>query len=592
MARAQLSAEQATAALESMRQRGGALDTAVLEEVPLTEAELLRALGEVSGRRTLDLLEFELNREVSSVVPPQIAEQLGVVPLWEEPDAVHLACAYPPSEGSLQQISSLIKKRVEAWICLEVRIRDWLGALYGAPLSDRHASLLDRLNAARATPARKRPVASFSEATTLEQTLRQQLGDKLPAATSSPLNNAYQNGHVDSEWTLAEARAALQGAMNDRDEIIQVALRFTRQTFDFGAVFAVLRGAASLWAVRGDFPEPQRVSLSIPLDAASVFRTVCTTGRSYAGPMPPDPLTRGFLEQLGRSPRTIFLFPVEVSGRLVAIVYGDCAQRPMSRRGLSDFLLFCQDLPAAFQELILRRRPQAPTAHLQPASAGGSVAPESLSRLVWAVPDDGDEQTPVKARAKHASPAAARFRPDFAALLRTLTGPDPDQRAQVLEELARFPQAAADKLILHFPGPTAWSRLPVVELPHAEELGPIPGALAFLGEPAATALAPLLDSKDLDTRYFALLTAGSLASPELLDGIFRALLAPEAAISSAARAAASAFRGDPEFNRALEQLRQELSSPDPNRGLLAAQALDALATQPVSGSAPVAAESS
>jgi len=214
-----------------------------------------------------------------------------------------------------------------------------------------------------------------------------------------------------------------------------------------------------------------------------------------------------------------------------------------------------------------------------------------LSRLVWAVSDDGDEQTPVEAPAKHASTAAARSRPDFAALLRILTGPDPDQRAKVLEHLGRFPQAAADKLILHFPGPTARSRRPVFELPRAEELGPIPAALAFLGKPAATALAPLLDSKNLDTRYFALLTAGSLAYPELLDGVFRALFAPEPEISSAARAAATAFRGHPPFNRALEQLRQELSSPDPLRGLLAARALDALATQPVSTSVPLAAES-
>ncbi len=387
MARAQLSAEQAAAALESMRKRGGALDTALLEQVPLTEAELLRALGEVSRQRTLDLFEFELNREASSLVPQQVAEQLGLIPLWEEADAVHLACVYPPREDFLQEISSLLKKRVEAWICLEVRIRDWLGALYGAPLSDRYASLLDRLNATRAAPARKRPIAAFSEATTLEQTLRRELG------------NAQQNGHVESEWTLPQARTALKGATKDRDEIIQVALRFARQTFDFGAVFAVLRGAASLWAVRGDLPELERVSLSIPLDAASVFRTVCTTRRSYAGPMPLDPLTRGFLEQLGRSPRTIFLFPVEVSGRLVAIVYGDCAQRPMSRRGLSDFLFFCQDLPTAFQELILQRRLQARTAQQQPASADGSVAPESLSRLVWAVPDDGDELTPASGSA-------------------------------------------------------------------------------------------------------------------------------------------------------------------------------------------------
>src|SRR5215510_11225018 len=258
MARALLSAEQAAAALESMGQRGGALDTALLEQAPLSEAELLRALSEVSGQRTLDLFGFELKREASSPVQQQLAEQLGLVPLWEEPDAAHLGCVYPPSESSLQQISSLLKKRVEAWICLEVRIRDWLGALYGAPLSDRHLSLLDRLNGARGMPARRWPIAAYSEATTLEGTLRRELGGRLPPAEggycapiSLELLSPFPGGHVESEWTFPQARTALKQATKDRDNIIQVALRFARQTFEFSAVFAMLRGAANLWAVRG-----------------------------------------------------------------------------------------------------------------------------------------------------------------------------------------------------------------------------------------------------------------------------------------------------------------------------------------------------
>ncbi len=64
-----------------------------------------------------------------------------------------------------------------------------------------------------------------------------------------------------------------------------------------------------------------------------------------------------------------------------------------------------------------------------------------------------------------------------------------------------------------FPGPTGWSRLPVVELPEPDELGPVPGALARLGRAGALALAPLLDADDSDARYLALLTAGSLRSP-------------------------------------------------------------------------------
>src|SRR5262249_19561911 len=119
------------------------------------------------------------------------------------------------------------------------------------------------------------------------------------------------------DWSLAQARAALKEAAKDRDRLIDVTLQFARRTFEFSAAFAMLRGAACLWEIRGEPTDPQVLSRpAIPIDVPSIFRTVCTTRRSYAGPMPADPLTRKYLEQIGRSPRTIFLFPVEVGGRL------------------------------------------------------------------------------------------------------------------------------------------------------------------------------------------------------------------------------------------------------------------------------------
>ena len=130
----------------------------------------------------------------------------------------------------------------------------------------------------------------------------------------------------------------------------------------------------------------------------------------------------------------------------------------------------------------------------------------------------------------------------------------------------------------HFPGSTAWSRLPVVELPEADELGPIPGALARLGRAGAQALAlaPLLVSRDSDTRYFALLTAGNLPYPELVDGVLRGLFDDEPDLSSAARTAATALKHLPRLDGAMKELRQQLSSPDSLRRSLAARALGAL----------------
>ncbi|AFE08817.1 FrgA protein [Corallococcus coralloides DSM 2259] len=396
------------------------------------------------------------------------------------------------------------------------------------------------------------------------------------------------------EWTLPQARSALRESTRDLDRLLDVALRFGRRTFDYVAAFAVVRGAAGGWDSRGEGLDANALSLvSIPLDASSVFRTVAVTRGSYAGPLPPDALTRHYLELFGRqAPRTVFLYPVEVKGRLVAILYGDCGQKPMSQRRLSDYILFCQDLPAAFQELILFRKQRvselrAPEEDITidvdvpgfPAPVQPAPAPAVVAGLGWN-PVFGRGGVANLGRAAALPPRVLSPEelppPDFTPLLRRLTGPDASQRSSAIAELARSPEASARVLAQHFPGPTAWSRLPVVELPEADELGPIPAALSRLGRPAAVALAPLLDSNDADTRYLALLTAGNLPYAELVDGVLRGLFDMEPDISSAARVAAAALKHLPRLDASLRDLRQELASRDALRRSLAARALGTL----------------
>lgn len=376
------------------------------------------------------------------------------------------------------------------------------------------------------------------------------------------------------DWTLEQARTALKGAASDRDRLIDVALRYARRTFEFSAAFATVRGAAVGWSARGENTQVDWITqVSIPLDAASVFRTAAVTRGSYVGPPPSDSYTPHYLGMLGRSPRTVFLFPVEVKSRLVALVYGDNGSKPVSQRRLSDLLLFCQGLSSAFQELILYRKqhgaassepdaPRAPSSPLSGWSPASTASSASMGRgATLPAPVASEQERPP---------------PDFEPLLRRLTGPDAAQRAAAMAELARTPEASAKVLAKAFPGPTAWARLPVQELPEADELGPIAGALARLGRAGAQALGPLLDEDDADTRYLALLTAGSLPYPELVDGVLRGLFDLEPDISSAARVSAAALRPLPRFDSAMKDLRQELAATDPLRRALAARALGAL----------------
>ncbi len=369
ISRGLLSVKQAASALEMQRSNGGALDTRLLESSSLTESELLRAVAAVSGQRAIDLWDLEVNHHLASLIPPKIASRFGLVPLSVEGDALHVACSYPVPVRELHEIGFLLKKRLELWVGLEVRIRDRMQTLYGEPLHKHLASLLSRLNSRRAEPERETTSAAAAELSHQEESLRIDLIDRLARAiVDEPLplidrialpalKNSETAHQAIPDWTLAQARDALKQANADRDRVIDVTLRFARRAFEFTAIFAVIRGAAVLWEARAERPFPQRAQRpEIPIDMPSVFRTVCSLRKSYIGPLTSEPLTREFLARLGRSPRTIFLFPVEVGGRPVAILYGDCALRAMSHRRLSDFVLFCQDLPAAFEALMLDRR--------------------------------------------------------------------------------------------------------------------------------------------------------------------------------------------------------------------------------------------
>jgi len=361
-----------------------------------------------------------------------------------------------------------------------------------------------------------------------------------------------------TEWSLSQARTALRSAVSDREALINVVLEYGRRTFEYVGAFAIMRGAAVGWDARGEGDQGSLIrQLAIPLDTASVFRTVALTRGSYVGPLPPDALSQHYLAALGRMPRTVFVWPVEVKSRLVAVLYGDCGSRPISQRRLADFILFCQDLPSAFHELILYRK-QNPR-----------VAQQFTS----------DEAINYPASQEMNGEAPAPTSPDadwFSGLIALLTGPDPSERSMAMMELMKSPDSSARALAHAFPGPTGWSRLPVVELPEPDELGPIPGALARLGQAGASAIAPLLDHQDSDTRYLALLTAGSLRYPDVVDGVLRGLFDFEPDISSAARAAAAALRLLPHFQSRLPSLRQELASIDTLRRSLAARALGVL----------------
>ncbi|RKH26869.1 FrgA protein, partial [Corallococcus sicarius] len=144
VSRALLTQEQAGDLLRQHQAQGGHLDSALLER-GMGEEEVLALLGEVSGFRPVNLVDFEPNLEVASFIPPKIAERLSVVPLSLDGNTLHVACAYPVPKKELDEVGFLLGKPLELWVAIELRVREWISTIYRQPLPQRFVQLGEAL---------------------------------------------------------------------------------------------------------------------------------------------------------------------------------------------------------------------------------------------------------------------------------------------------------------------------------------------------------------------------------------------------------------------------------------------------------------
>src|SRR5512133_1624978 len=193
VARGGCSPERASEALHQMARVGGGLDTLVLEHGWAREPQVLAALAEASGIRPVNLGDFEPNPEVAALIPPKIAERLNVVPLSVDGAVLHVACGYPVRQGELDEVAFLLGKQLELWVGVEVRIRDWISAIYKIPLPARFGALLAQIDPTRPAPAPKpaapkqaapAPKGRLVEDVTLEDSLTRDMVDRLAQAVA------------------------------------------------------------------------------------------------------------------------------------------------------------------------------------------------------------------------------------------------------------------------------------------------------------------------------------------------------------------------------------------------------------------------
>lgn len=165
-----------------------------------------------------------------------------------------------------------------------------------------------------------------------------------------------------------------------------------------------------------------------------------------------------------------------------------------------------------------------------------------------------------------------------------MQAPRSDEPPQIAE-LVRLGESALPVLIQHFPGPV-WvekasldrAALRAGRIPRGRDVSAVARALCAFGDKAAPYLAGQLASGDDEVSFYALLVAGEIVHPDLLDAVARRMLHGDPVLRHVALDVLRRYARLPQFATVLRALSDLSERPgkDPRRQLLALEALGAL----------------
>jgi len=444
---------------------GGDLVTNLLEVAKLDEAALTPLLAASMNLGAAPAGELPRAPGAAlALVPGELAARWSIVPLEVRNGRLHLAVAEPltkEQESQLALVTGTIV--VEQRAAPAVRVRQAIAHAYGASLDRRMEKLIARLSPPGL--AGSLPPGGISAASPGAGPGAHLAGPTVPQAGGAPGQASrrvtaagFPSAGPPSQSTPepppvapspGEGRAALlQRAVTpgprvayrrrgpitpdaardaaekatDRDELLDLFFDFSRQFFEYSALFLVHGDIAEGRDSFGVGAPPAKVlGIGVPLDLPSTLASARDERTPIVARYAGDGLDAVLLADLQRARDVeVAVVPLVVRTRTVAILIGDCGEVGVDRASLEQVARFAGAIGRAFERIIVRRKLEGFVAGNRAGGAGRidasmvgekrSVAPKT------AVPGPGPMPAGVPApaaaraavRAPAPAPAAAR----------------------------------------------------------------------------------------------------------------------------------------------------------------------------------------
>ena len=343
---------------------GGQLASHLLNLGFIDEAALGHALTDLTGSPYASAEQLRgISPEALAHISEELAERLKVCPLKREGRRLRVAMLNPRDAVAIAEIERSTGYAVEPWATCEYRLYQALERYY------RIRTKLPRA-ITMAPPRRDEPSVSSDDSGAEQegQETSPQLGlDGRPLDAEVNIEDyPYHGDHSLDELVEAPERERESPPLerlektlayaSSRDKIAEALMAFCTSHARRTALFAVGRDGIRGISGRGRaFESSQLRALSLPLKPSTIFNTALKDRNLFLGVVPPSPANRNLYSALGgRLPPTAMVLPIPVRNRIVALLYLDDDDRPLSPPDIPLMRRVAAKTGLAFEILLLR----------------------------------------------------------------------------------------------------------------------------------------------------------------------------------------------------------------------------------------------
>lgn len=348
-------------ALQRQLIMGGKIGTNLIELKYISDGELEKILSKMHRVPSAPPDSFlNISPAVINSIPKEFAVKHRVIPIIKEQKEITVAVENPNNLSVFDEISFITGCRVKVVVASELRIALGLEKYYQYQRDIRYIKVgrpeEDQFVVERDT---EEVVELTVEAPTEKAGGEEWLGNK-------DIEAGYFDYSV-AEEPSSPASLTFQETVNSllkietRDDAIKAVVEYISRYAANVIFFVVSPAEAKAWNAKCEGIERDKLSdMKISFGGPSIFLTVKNSEKPYYGEISSFPFDDDFLTQIGRKrPLNVFLFPVMVKTRMVAMLYADNGGKEVQAERVDEISSLIVKLSIAFEILLLKKKTES-----------------------------------------------------------------------------------------------------------------------------------------------------------------------------------------------------------------------------------------